>query len=155
MDPQLTSFFIVLAILWFLLYWILGGVLFAAVAIMRLGRIRTVRFSCLFTLLALVVGVGASYLGLSRAQGVVSACLSQATSKAETVAAIFGCGFANIVSWFLLGACVLTIGGFIIMAVSKSKSKPWIVLEEPTDEAVEVLTGEPPVEETTYDGKFF
>mgnify|MGYP001594022593 CR=1 FL=1 len=136
MDPQLTSFFIVLAIIWFLLYWVLGGVFFAVIAIMRLGRVRTVRFSCLFTLLALCLGAGASYLGLSRARDVVSACLADATTKAETIAAIFGCGFANILSSFLLGAAVLTIGGFILMSISKSKSKPWIILDQPDEEAV-------------------
>jgi hypothetical protein len=156
MNPQIFSFFIVLAIIWFLLYWILGGVFFAVMTIMRLGRIRAVRFSCLFTLLALMVGVGASYFGLSRAQEVVSACLMSATNKAEIVASIFGCGFANIFSAFLLGAAVLTVGGFIIMSISKSKSKPWIVLEDLNDE------GEAPVasqQEVTDDpihiSKFF
>ncbi|MBI5793560.1 hypothetical protein HZA87_00520 [Candidatus Uhrbacteria bacterium] len=134
MDPQLTSLVILLTIFWFLVYWVLGGVFFAVVAILRLGRIRMVRFSCLFTLLALVLGASAAYFGVARSQTDVLSCLSDAQTKAETVMAVFGCGFASIFGVFLVGAAILTLGGFLIMAISKSKTKPWIILEEPQEE---------------------
>ena len=139
MDAQLTSFVVVLAIVWFLVYWILGGVFFAVVALTRLGRLRKVRFSCLFSLLALALGAGTAYLGVRGSQEAVDDCLARAVTSAEKVTAVFGCGAASIFGVFLLGALVLTIGGFLIMAVSKSKSPPWIVLEpaEGTEESVQ------------------
>jgi len=129
MDTEFTSFFIVLSILWFLVYWVLGGVFFAIVTVMRLGRLRKVRFSCLFTILSLLVGVGAAYTGLMGARRAVSECLGDAVTNAEQLTAVFGCGAASIFGMFLLGALVLTAGGFLIMFVSKSKAKPWIVLD--------------------------
>ncbi|HAU66575.1 TPA: hypothetical protein DCW61_04485 [Candidatus Uhrbacteria bacterium] len=129
MDPQTLPFITTLSILWFLVYWILGGVFFAIVTVVRLGRIRKVRFSCLFSILSLVLGIGTAYLGMEHSKEAINACLAEAITKAETVAAIFGCGFAGIFGTFLLGALVLTFSGFIILALSKSKTKPWIVLD--------------------------
>jgi hypothetical protein len=153
MDSQLLSFYIVLGAVWFLLYWVLGGVFFAVIAIMRLGRIRTVRFSCLFSFLSLVAGVGASYMGLSKSQGAIESCVASATKKAEIIVGIFGCGLANILTWFLLGASVLVLGGFAIMAISKSKSKPWIVLDEQEEELPE--NTQDVISEEARAGKFF
>lgn len=130
MDISFSSFSAFLAILWFLVYWILGGVFFAVIAILRLGRIHTVRFSCLFSILAFVCGFCASVFGLSYSKDAVDMCLIQASSRAESIAAVFGCGFAGVFGAFLLGAAVLTIGGFIIMALSKSHTKPWLVLTD-------------------------
>ncbi|MFA4845401.1 MAG: hypothetical protein WC654_02490 [Patescibacteria group bacterium] len=153
MDPQLTSLIILLAIFWFLIYWVLGGVFFAVIALLRLGRIRMVRFSCLFTLLALLLGVATAYAGIQRSRQDVLVCLDDAQSSAEMVMAVFGCGFASIFGVFLIGAAVLTIGGFFIMAISKSKTKPWIILEEPQEENPVEAT--PPVEESVHESKFF
>ncbi len=153
MDPQLTSLIILLAIFWFLVYWVLGGVFFAAIALLRLGRIRMVRFSCLFTLLALFLGAGAAYGGVARSQTDVLSCLEEAQSKAETVMAVFGCGFASIFGVFLVGAALLTLGGFLIMSISKSKTKPWIILEEPQEEILPEETVS--VETQVPESKFF
>jgi hypothetical protein len=134
MDPLLISFLVILSILWFLMYWILGGVFFAVVTIARLGRVRKVRFSCLFTLLAFVLGVGSAVFGVNQSDAAVMECMSHADGKAEMVTAVFGCGFVTIFGGFLVGAVILTIGGFLIMAVSKSKTKPWIVLDQGDDD---------------------
>lgn len=129
MYAEFTSFLIVLSVFWFVVYWVLGGVFFAVVTMMRLGRLRKVRFSCLFSILSLVVGISVAYSGIKGSQEAVSDCLGQAVTNAEKMTAVFGCGAASIFGMFLLGALVLTIGGFFIMAISKSKSQPWIVLD--------------------------
>ena len=129
MDAELTSFLIILSILWFVVYWVLGGVFFAIVTMMRLGRLRKVRFSCLFTILSFFVGVGVAYSGMKGSQEAVKNCLGQALTNAEKMVAVLGCGATSIFGMFLLGALVLTVGGFLIMAISKSKSQPWIVLD--------------------------
>ncbi len=134
MDISFTSFSAFLAILWFLVYWVLGGVFFAVIAILRLGRIKKVRFSCLFSILAFVCGVAASVLGLSYSQEAVDSCLVEATTRAEVVTSVFACGFAGVFGAFMLGAAVLALGGFIIMALSKSHTKPWLVLHDEEEE---------------------
>ena len=150
MEPELFSFLVVLSIIWFVVYWVLGGVFFALVAVVRLGRIRKVRFSCLFSLLSLVLGVLVAYIGVGQSKEAVSVCLAQSTSKAEFITSLFGCGFAGIFGMFLLGAVVLTIGGFLIMALSKSKTKPWIVFEHEQQNQTQSSQ-----EETHSSSKFF
>lgn len=152
MDAELTSMLIVLSILWFVVYWVLGGVFFAVVTMVRLGRLRKVRFSCLFTILSLVIGVGAAYTGLAGSRNAVRDCLAEAVSNAEKMTAVFGCGAASIFGMFLLGALVLTIGGFLIMAISKSKSQPWIVLDH---DEMHDQPPQPPPEDTTPKSQFF
>lgn len=132
-----ASFTFFLGFLWFLLYWILGGVLFALVAILRLGRVRKVRFSCLFSLWSLVCGVGTAWGGVKLAQDSITSCYLLAQTKAEVLTAFFGCGFAGVFGMFLLGAAVLTLGGFLLMEISKNKSAPWINLEDHSDEGEE------------------
>jgi hypothetical protein len=148
MDPQLLSFLIVLSLVWFLAYWVLGGVFFAVVAIARLGRVRKVRFSCLFTLLSLLLGIATAYGGMRLAEDSVSQCMDDASSATELATAVFGCGFAGVLGAFFMGAVLLVIGGFLIMALSKSKVKPWIVLDRREVEQA-------PVGEKDSSSKFF
>ncbi len=142
MNYTPDSFFIFLSILWFLIYWILGGVFFAVLTLLRLGRVRKARFSCLFSLLALGCGIGASYWGLQTGRSSIEACVASAESRIEMITAVFGCGFAGVFGAFLLGAAVLVLGGFVLMLLSKSKSKPWIILEEPDEVEDEESTHE-------------
>jgi hypothetical protein len=57
-----------------------------------------------------------------------------ATTKAQTIVALFGCGAAGILGVFLVGAAALVLGGFLIMAVSKTSTKPWVNLDEDGEE---------------------
>ncbi len=156
MDAQITSFFIILSILWFLAYWIFGGVLFAVITILRLGRVRKLRFSCLFSFLSLVCGVGAAYVGVGYSKEAVSDCLVEATSNAERVVAVFGCGFASILGAFLFGAVIVVLGGFIFLILSKAKTRPWIVLEPEMVERTQDAEDQDRMKEDSDDqSKFF
>ena len=150
MDPQLLSFLILLSFVWFLFYWLLGGVLFAVIAIARLGRVRKVRFSCLFSLWSLFLGIAAAVGGMYLAQDAVQQCMDDAQTRMELAAAVFGCGFVGVLGAFLLGAVLLVIGGFIVMSLSKSKAKPWFELEQQEQVAEPVAK-----EEGTETSKFF
>ena len=134
MDTDLKALVILLAIIWSLVYWIGGGVFFALMTLLRLGRVRKVRFSCLFTLLAFACGIGAAYEGVKYSDGALDACLVSATTKAQTIVALFGCGAIGILGVFLIGAACLVLGGFLIMAVSKTSTKPWVNLDEDGEE---------------------
>jgi hypothetical protein len=144
MIEGLTPLAVFLSILWFFVYWVLGGVFFAAITILRLGRVHKVRFSCLFTLVAMACGIGASVFGLRYSQEAVTSCLLASENKTEAVAAIFGCGFVGVFSMFLLGAAVLTLAGFFIMTISKAKTKPWLVIDhsEEEEDVLEEMEGE-------------
>lgn len=107
-----------LALLWFLAYWVFGGVAMALFALLRSGRIRRVRFGCFFSLWALAVGIAAAYGGVRFSEGAVTACLADAANRAEVVSAIFGCGFVGIMGGFGLGFAALFVGGLLIMALS-------------------------------------
>ena len=154
MDGELISFLVVLSLVWFLIYWVLGGVFFAVVTLVRLGRLRKVRFSCLFSLLALGLGIGTAIVGVRGSQEAVSECLMDATTSAEKVTAVFGCGFASIFGTFLLGAFLLTIGGFFIMTISRSKTKPWITFE-PIEEGEEIESVAGEEDEYSSKSQFF
>ena len=133
-DAGISSFIIFLAIVWFLMYWVIGGVFFAVMAIIRLGRVRKVRFSCLFTLLAMICAVGASYLGMNSARQAILGCSTAGAGHAQLIIAVMGCGFAGIMGMFLFGGFVLTVGGFVIMGLSKPKTKPWITFDQDAEE---------------------
>jgi hypothetical protein len=153
MDFALNSFATFLTILWFLVYWILGGVFFAVVALLRLGRVRKVRFSCLFTIWVLAVAIGVAFKGLEYSQDAIAECVSDVVTRAEMVSAIFGCGFVGVFGAFLIGALAVTVGGFLIFAISRTRSKPWIVLEEDEGDGT---TGSPrlqPWQEKKEEGK--
>jgi hypothetical protein len=134
MDTDLTALVILLALIFSLVYWIAGGVFFALMALLRLGRVRKVRFSCLFSLLAFACGIGAAVEGVKYSRTSLDACLVSATTKAQTLVALFGCGLAGILGTFLLGAGVLVLGGFLIMAVSKTSTKRWVNLNDDGEE---------------------
>lgn len=135
MLRHLLPFTFFLSLLWFLSYWILGGVFFALVALARLGRVRRVTFSCLFTLLALACGLGAAWTGMRLAENQVGRCLQLAQTRAEAVSAVFGCGFIGIFGAFLLGAGIVVLGGFLIMALSSTKEPILALRMEDDDDA--------------------
>lgn len=138
MDPVLISFASFLGFLWFLVYWILGGVFFALVAILRLGRVRKVRFSCLFSLWTLVVGYIAAFAGIWIGRSSIESCYALAQNRGEVITAFFGCGFAGVLGMFIMGAALIVLGGFAIMSLSKNKTKPWFNLDVTEEEEEEV-----------------
>ena len=155
MDSGLSSFTVFLSIVWFVLYWILGGVFFAVIAIIRLGRVRKVRFSCLFTVLALTCGIGAAQFGMKYAQDSIRVCEISATRKAQQLISTIGCGLGEIIGTFLIGVIVLILIGFVLMELSKSKTKPWIVLDHEQEEKEEEDEQTSLVKNNTKQSKYF
>jgi hypothetical protein len=133
MDIQIFTTF--LSVLWFLFYWIFGGVFFTVIAVIKLGRIKKVRFSCLYTILSALVGYGAAKLGVLWAEDSINQCLAYANGASEQFAAIFACGIVGIFTAMLIGACALIVIGFLLMKISRSKEPRWFDRVE-TDEEV-------------------
>ncbi len=123
MDAEVLTLTVLLGIIWFLGFWILGGVFFAVLTLIRLGRIKKVRFSCLFTIWALICASISSYYGVRLSMGAINVCMDTAATKSEVISSVFVCGFWGI---FGVGAgafAALLIGGFGIFFLSRSHNK--------------------------------
>ena len=143
MEMEVFTWF--LTILWFLFYWIFGGVFFTVIAVIRLGRIKKVRFSCLYTILSALAGYGAAKLGVYWAGDAITRCLAEANGMSEQFAAIFACGIVGIFTAMLIMAMLLMLGGFLLMAISKTKEKRWF------DNSEEEIREEFDKEDSDYD----
>ena len=127
------SFFLPLVIAWFLLYWVLGGVVFSLLALIRVHRIRRVRFGCLFTFTAIGVAAIGAWGSIRMADGALLACELPAPStfaaSLEAWIQLFACGIVPFSVVFVGGFVLLLFVGFILLALSKRNELTWV---EPT-----------------------
>lgn len=135
MGSDAAWFVGILTFLWFLFYWVFGGVFFALLTLLRLMPIRKVRFSCLFTLAAAGCAFGAAVTGARWAEASLAPCLSEARLAAtDGFLASFGCGFFSILAGAAVWLLVLIVVGFLFLAVSRLKKRSWLdVLAERQD----------------------
>lgn len=127
MDLEMKLFVGLLALVWFVFYWIFGGVFFSLVALLRMARIHTVRFSCLFTFGALACGFGAALTGVYWAGQSVGSCMGPARATADAFAGMFACGFVGIMAGMLVWAAAVVVLGFLFMAFARMKDQPWFM----------------------------
>lgn len=123
-ESDVGSFLITLTILWFLVYWIFGGVVFSIISLLRPGKMKRVRFSCLYTILSGAVAYGAARLGIfwaSRATGSVP----KASSVSEAITVLGGLGFVGVLLGLIAGLIVLFIGGWVVMLISRRRERSW------------------------------
>lgn len=115
-------------------------------AMLRLGRIKKMRFSCLYTILSALLGYAAAWTGVYWSSEAINTCMAEAEGMTEQFAAVFACGIVGIFSSMLVWAAVLVLGGFVLMTLTKTNEKAWF---EKTDEevAAERLSDE---DETLY-----
>lgn len=116
---------ILIASVFFLAYWIIGGSLIASIWFFQRARIRKARFGCLFTLSALISAAGASYSGYILGERQIDGCMSQANGLVEEISAVIGCGsisfgLMGIIWFFLLGALSL-----FSLFISRSWNNSW------------------------------
>lgn len=116
-----TRYLILLAVLWFLFYWVFGGAFFALVSVFRIGRLKKARFSCLFTIFSAAVASGAAYWGMRWANESARACIDAAQSNFEGFVGFFGCSVVALGLAFLSGAVAVVILGGIAMWLSSIK----------------------------------
>lgn len=120
-----SSFLISLSAFAFLAYWVFGGVVFSVLSLLRPGKLRRVRFSCLYTLFSGASGYGSAYLAwklLERSAGAM-----QTTAPLHvTLERIGGMGILSIIFAFLIGLCVVFVGGWIIFILSRTHELSWL-----------------------------
>ena len=68
MSANSQAALLALSSLWFIVYWILGGVVFSIIAATKSIHMKKARFSCLFTLGAVAAAFGAAYTGILMAR---------------------------------------------------------------------------------------
>ena len=121
---SLTHIMIVLAFLWFVAYWIVGGVAFAVISLSRFMHVNKVRFSCLFTLLSAAAAYAASWMGIHAVSLKHPNCLVRIKDTLDVFPAAFTCGSRDVLSaaglWFLL-LMVIGIGLMLILRGADEK----------------------------------
>lgn len=124
MSVQLFIFFF--AITLFIFYWVIGGALFAAIAYIRTAKLRTARFSTLFTLTALAVTYGASRAAYHFGKETIDSCSAEAISFADRFMAVFGCGVLEFTLVSIIGFAVLFVAGLFFLLISRAENQSWI-----------------------------
>lgn len=119
-------FLVTLAVVWFFLYWIIGGVFFACVALLKLIRLRKVRFSCLFSLSAALCALAAAWGSVKWLENTAATCPKISARGAEAVGEIFTCGFLQLAVSALAGLAVLIFIGFGLLKLSSWKDRTWL-----------------------------
>lgn len=123
---ELLPYSWILTLNWFVIYWILGGVFFAIVAISRTMKLRKARFSSLFTLTSLFAAFGAALAGLHYGHGQIEGCLAEAEDYFDSLAAVYGCGVLELFATAGLGFIGLLIIGSFLMYICRPKNDSWI-----------------------------
>ena len=129
MFDQPIGLLILLTLFWFVIFWIVGGVIFATIGLVRFLRVNKNRFSCLFTFFSLAAAFGAAWTGIAAARmpgprmcmvksGVESAPFTEMLPK------LFNCSYDELLSaaglWFLF----LLALGIILLLISRTPEKP-------------------------------
>ena len=133
---QILPHIFLIAAFWAVLYWIVGGVIFAIVAIFQLEKIRRARFSCLFSLASAFCGFGAAYSGAYFAQSSIQLCLEQdAGEMFGRLSSVIACGILEQAAagfiWFL----ILFGLGLLALVASRAQNQSWMDSNEHLDES--------------------
>ncbi len=127
-NPHTAVFFLSLS--WFVIYWILGGVVFALIAAANAMHMRKARFSCLFTIGAAAAALGAAYTGvvLSRPQGL--RCPDELVSRGTlqgaehfNIQSILVCDFRAVLIAGSLFFGLLLAAGMVAMLLSRTEKQ--------------------------------
>ena len=120
MGFNLAIVTVVLAMLWFVVYWLIGGVIFAVIALSRLIHLKKAQFSCIFVVLAGLAAYGASWMAVVSATGHHHACFSKIVAVYDAIPAMFACATRETVFSGLLWFIFLMTLGIGLMFISRA-----------------------------------
>ncbi len=130
MIANSSTALLVLSILWFVIYWILGGVVFSLIAAARSMHMKKARFSCLFTLGAAATAFGAAYAGmiLSRPHGL--RCPDELVARGTlqgaenfNIQSILVCDFNAVLIAGTMFFALLLAAGMVAMLLSRTEKQ--------------------------------
>ena len=87
MEISIAALTMLLTIVWFVVFWLVAGVMFAVIALIRFVKLNKARFSCLFTILSFVTAYGAAWMGVMAAVKGSSRCLARIDALYEAIPA--------------------------------------------------------------------
>lgn len=120
MTLNLALVTVILALLWFVIYWLLGGVIFAVVALSRLIHLKKAQFSCIFVILSGLAAYGAAWMSVMSATRNSRACFTKIDAVYDAIPAMFGCATQETIFSGLLWFIILMTLGIGLMFVSQS-----------------------------------
>lgn len=126
MTVNLALVTVILALLWFVIYWLLGGAIFAVVALTRLIHLKKAQFSCIFVILSGLAAYGASWMAVVSATNNSRACFTKIDAVYDAIPAMFACATQETVFsgllWFVF---LMTLGiGLMFMSQSPDHGRP-------------------------------
>jgi hypothetical protein len=109
-----------LVLLWFITYWILGGVFFSLITATNLIRLNKTRFSCLFTIGSIVAAYAAAAGGVLLAHpGRHPECSAAILVRDHGIGTLLTCNFPAVLASGALCFTLLMMGGLIAMLFSR------------------------------------
>lgn len=129
MLPEPTSLLIVLTLLWFVAFWIVGGIIFAVIGLVRFLKLNKNRFSCLFTFFSGVTAFAAAWMGIVTARaGSPRGCAIRESIKDPGVTKLlpnlFECSANDVLAAAGLWFIILLAVGIMLMFVSRTPERP-------------------------------
>ena len=123
MTASLALVTIILALLWFVLYWIIGGVIFAVIALTKLIHLKKAQFSCVFAVLAGLAAYGAAWMAVVSATHSSRLCLIKIKAIYDAIPAMFVCATRETVFSGLLWLVFLMTLGIGLMFISRTSEQ--------------------------------
>lgn len=125
-------------VVWFILYWIVGGIIFSIAALFKVAKLRKAQFSCLFTLASIGCAYGATHTAYIFGRREIESCLLQANDIFEQLASVMACGMLSIVAMGAVWFVGLLALGSILLFLSRARNQSWVdeKLDESTPEAI-------------------
>jgi hypothetical protein len=118
--------YIPVGITWFIVFWIVGGVIFSILALFRVAKLRKAQFSCLFTISCALCATGATYSASLLGNDQIQNCTNTARDIFAQFASVIACGIFPItimgIAWFI----GLMFVGIILLFISRSKNQSWV-----------------------------
>jgi len=130
MENEITYYLIASSIVFFLVYWILGGAFFVVIGLIRSARTKKVRFSCLFTIVCAATAYGAARLGIFWSEDAVSDGLNRTSTISETIIGVFSLSFASMFLALIAGFAAMVVVSYFMMALSKSHDPAWYEVQK-------------------------
>jgi hypothetical protein len=110
-----------LSAFWFLIYWILGGTIFALISLSRAAQLRAFQFSCFFSLFTLLAALAAGWFGAVGVRAAAPKCLQGVNTVLETARVAVNCAPQPVTYAALIWAGVLFLIGGLVFTLSHRK----------------------------------
>ncbi len=114
---------LILSVLFFLAYWIVGGIIFAIRGLASSASMRRAMFSSLFTLLSLLLAILSGIVATVSANRLVTSCPIDAPTNLDLLSQTIACSSKAYMVVGLAGFVLTIVLGSILFSLSRAKPK--------------------------------